>query len=177
MTIQTNTVTINGTQYKHTYSTTGYMITRNDNKQFVEAYDPTNSSYTYTESTTLALQSLGARLSALETAHDALEALPHIIETGTSKDGLSWYKLYSDKCCIQGGRIAGISNANTTITFIKPYKNNNYFVYMGQRNDNQTSDTYNENHWVYKQNTNNMLLYNSRPANGYIYWKTIGYIN
>ena len=48
---------------------------------------------------------------------------------------------------------------------------------MGQRNDNQTSDTYNENHWVYKQNTNNMLLYNSRPADGYIYWKTIGYIN
>ena len=113
MAIKTDTVTINGTQYKHTYSTTGHMITRNDNKQFVEAYDPTTSSYTYTESTLLALQSLGARLSALETSHntlqqehDALEALPHIIETGTSEDGLSWYKLYSDKCCIQHGRTA-----------------------------------------------------------------------
>ena len=178
MTIQTNIVTINGTQYKHTYSTTGYMITRNDNKQFVEAYDPTNSSYTYTESATLALQSLGARLSALETSHDALEALPHIIETGTSDDGLSWYKLYSDKCCIQHGR-----TARGTITLLKSYKDTNYSVVINGIGGSSNSANTNVS-WVtglvnVGSKTTTSFSFNSQgygvPNN--CNWITIGYIN
>ena len=175
MTIQTNIVTINGTQYKHTYSTTGYMITRNDNKQFVEAYDPTNSSYTYTESATLALQSLGARLSALETSHDALEALPHIIETGTSDDGLSWYKLYSDKCCIQYGHIkAWSNNPQITITLLKQYANTNYGIWT--QDQGSSAD-----------NTINGITVRSKSMGSFIlqpftncrygYWYTLGFVN
>lgn len=178
MTIQTNTVTINGTQYKHTYSTTGYMITRNDNKQFVEAYDPTNSSYTYTESTTLALQSLGARLSALETAHDALEALPHIIETGTSKDGLSWYKLYSDKCCIQHGR-----TTRGAITLLKPYKDTNYSVVVNGIGTSGNTSTTNVS-WVssvfnVSSKTTTRFTFNtaSHEIPNNCNWITIGYVN
>ena len=182
MAIKTDTVTINGTQYKHTYSTTGHMITRNDNKQFVEAYDPTTSSYTYTESTLLALQSLGARLSALETSHntlqqehDALEALPHIIETGTSKDGLSWYKLYSDKCCIEGGKITR-ANRENIVTLPKPYADNTYTVLLQP--------------WHTALNTDGrpVLCYETKKTDvsfdinmysglGGAYWTTIGYVN
>ena len=181
MAIKTDTVTINGTQYKHTYSTTGHMITRNDNKQFVEAYDPTTSSYTYTESTLLALQSLGARLSALETSHeelqqehDALEALPHIIETGTSEDGLSWYKLYSDKCCVQHGHIkAWSNNPQITITLLKSYANVNYVVWT---QDQGTTFDSNNNGITVRSKTTSAFILDPYTNNRYGYWYTIGYV-
>ena len=70
-----------------------------------------------------------------------------------------WFQ-NSDKWCIQGGRIAGISNANTTITFKKAYKDTNYSFVSGQQNDSQTSDNYNENDWLYTKNTQSIVIYN-----------------
>lgn len=49
--IKTTDVTINEINYKYTVSTLGYYIQRNDGKKFVEAYDETDSTYTYTELT------------------------------------------------------------------------------------------------------------------------------
>ena len=183
MAIKTDTVTINGTQYKHTYSTTGHMLTRNDNKQFVEAYDPTDSSYTYTESTLLALQSLGARLSALETSHntlqqehDALEALPHIIETGTSEDGLSWYKLYSDKCCIQWGNTSINECSTRVINLPKTYSNTNYIAVTSQGNLATNGDT-EMGIGIQKTATNRITLFCHyiNPNMTTACWYTVGY--
>lgn len=45
-------VTINDVQYKYTKSSLGYYIQRNDGKQFIDAYDKIDSTFTYTELTT-----------------------------------------------------------------------------------------------------------------------------
>ena len=184
MAITTENVIINGTTYKHTWSSTGYMIKRNDGKDFVEAYDPTSSTYTYTETTTLAKQSLAARLAALETSHNtlttrhnSLEALPHIVETGTSKDGLSWYKLYSDKCCEQYGYCTTTgTNTQITVKLLKSYRDTNYniqFTQQGPASDNY----YDEDQWVTTRNVDSFLYYNSDTVNCSIFWRTVGYIN
>ena len=49
--IKTTNVTINEITYKYTVSTLGYYIQRNDGKKFIEAYDLSTASYTYTELT------------------------------------------------------------------------------------------------------------------------------
>ena len=148
MAIQTETVVINGTEYKHTWSSEGYVLRRNDGKLFVETYDQLNTSFTYTETTEKAKQSLMARLTALETSHtnltnrhNELEALPHIVETGTSADGLSWYKLYSDNCCEQGFHIKLTNTAK--LTFLKTYNNTNYTIIVSPYGipTNATTDT------------------------------------
>jgi hypothetical protein len=51
--IQTETVTINGAEYQHTYSDAGYMIER-DGVQYADAIDPVGLGRTYTETTTKA---------------------------------------------------------------------------------------------------------------------------
>ena len=50
---------------------------------------------------------------------------PHIVETYVN--GASWYRVYSDGWCEQGGFIAKPSaNTSITITFLKPYANTNW---------------------------------------------------
>lgn len=49
--IITENVTINDVQYKYTKSSLGYYIQRNDGKQFIDAYDKIDSTFTYTELT------------------------------------------------------------------------------------------------------------------------------
>ena len=46
--IQTETLTINGKEYLHTYSDTGMVLER-DGVVYDEAYDPADSGRTYTE--------------------------------------------------------------------------------------------------------------------------------
>lgn len=49
--IITENVTINDVQYKYTKSSLGYYIQRNDGKQFIDAYDKIDSTFTYIELT------------------------------------------------------------------------------------------------------------------------------
>ena len=44
--IITENVTINDVQYKYTKSSLGYYIQRNDGKQFIDAYDKIDSTFT-----------------------------------------------------------------------------------------------------------------------------------
>lgn len=50
-----------------------------------------------------------------------------IIET--YMDGTSWYRLYSDGWCEQGGYVSSIPSgtAGVTVTFLKSFANGNYF--------------------------------------------------
>lgn len=53
--------------------------------------------------------------------------VPHIIQTYVN--GKSWYRVYSDGWCEQGGYNAGTSGTypdGETVTFLKPFANNNY---------------------------------------------------
>ena len=133
MTLITETVTINSKNYKHIYSDAGYYVKRNDNKLFMDVLEPTSSTYTYTETTQLATQQLlsrmMARMSTLETKHNNLEGLPHVVETYSN--GTDWYRVYSDGWCIQGScnKLPQTGNwASTTVTLIKAYKDTNYNI-------------------------------------------------
>ena len=135
MTLITETVTINSKNYKHIYSDAGYYVKRNDNKLFMDVLEPTSSTYTYTETTQLATQQLlsrmMARMSTLETKHNNLEGLPHVVETYSN--GTDWYRVYSDKWCECGGQITVTSNAWATITFPKEFANTNYVISGGSK--------------------------------------------
>lgn len=52
---------------------------------------------------------------------------PHIVETYVN--GTSWYRVYSDGWCEQGGRLSVSSNQTVTITFLKPFVNTNYIAF------------------------------------------------
>ena len=51
----------------------------------------------------------------------------YIVENYVS--GTSWYRVYSDGFCEQGGEASNITD--TTITFLKPFINTNYNVVVG----------------------------------------------
>ena len=49
--------------------------------------------------------------------------------TETYVNGTSWYRVYSDGWCEQGGRLSVSSNQTVTITFLKPFVNTNYIAF------------------------------------------------
>lgn len=61
---------------------------------------------------------------------------PHIVETYVN--GTSWYRVYSDGWCEQGGTLASGSQDNTivTVTFLKPFANTNYCIFKNMGSDN-----------------------------------------
>jgi len=59
-------------------------------------------------------------------------ATVHVV-VDTYENGTSWYRVYSDGWCEQGGRATVPQGANVDITFLIPYANTDYYV-----NGNQT---------------------------------------
>ena len=59
--------------------------------------------------------------------HDstAPQGISTVVETYVN--GSSWYRVYSDGWCEQGG----YANAGTTVTFLKPFKDTNYTLALG----------------------------------------------
>lgn len=51
---------------------------------------------------------------------------PYITETYVN--GTSWYRVYSDGWCEQGGQIIGTTSG--TLTYLKPYQDTNYTIFM-----------------------------------------------
>ncbi len=59
---------------------------------------------------------------------------PHI--TTTYKNGTSWYRVYSDGWCEQGGVVSVNSNNKKTVTLLKPYSSTTYSVLTNNRATN-----------------------------------------
>ena len=177
MTLITETVTINSKNYKHIYSDAGYYVKRNDNKLFMDVLEPTSSTYTYTETTQLATQQLlsrmMARMSTLETKHNNLEGLPHVVETYSN--GTDWYRVYSDGWCIQSG--TNKFGGSTTITLKKPFKDTNYtvsLIYKGASNTASTPITW---HSINSLKTTSFMITNSSSSVFTRGWVAMGYVN
>lgn len=102
---------------------------------------------------------------------------PHITEPYVS--GTSWYRVYSDGWCEQGGFISSVtanSLNSATITFLKPFKNTNYFVSLEEvKNNNTSNETATGGHAVYTKNTNSMVIATFSWTNGRL-WEAKGYI-
>lgn len=58
-----------------------------------------------------------------------INSRPYITETYVSKDGTSWYRVWSDGWCEQGGiKIGGSSYGIATVSLIKPYLDETYWL-------------------------------------------------
>lgn len=96
---------------------------------------------------------------------------PHIVETYVN--GTSWYRVYSDGWCEQGGFKNNIPSGVTgsSVVFLKKFSNTNYFsvpswgaaVYAAFGVGNRT--------------TTGMTIYNRSNENTWCYWEAKGYIS
>lgn len=79
------------------------------------------------------------------TAYGALELLKkqdtkaYIVETYA--DSNSWYRVYSDGWCEQGGFVEGTNNNRKVITFLKQFADTNYTVVFGSQYTSTSSST------------------------------------
>lgn len=100
----------------------------------------------------------------------------YIVETYVN--GTSWYRVYSDGWCEQGGLFPSVSSdQDITITLVKPFKDTNYTV-----NTIRGSTNYNTNvtwYWLgYFNKTNFNFTTRARSAgNGVDVWQACGYIS
>lgn len=95
----------------------------------------------------------------------------------TFVDGTSWYRVYSDKWCEQGGYLTASSSSNldVQITFIKPFVDNNYtFIQFKDMSSNATVSGY------YLASTNKtgtgITIWNNSSYVYGTYWIASGYI-
>lgn len=105
------------------------------------------------------------------------DSKPYI--TQTYRNGASWYRVWSDGWCEQGGFITSVTaNAlsSATITFLKSFSDTNYFVSLEEVKNNNTSNAEaTGSHAVYTKNKNNMVIATFSWTNGRL-WEAKGYI-
>lgn len=117
-------------------------------------------------------------LSLLDT--NTFNLVPHIVETFIS--GTSWYRLYSDGWCEQGGITGIIADYGTaTVTLLKPFVNLNYTITKGTMMPSDGDDSsYNDATCIRyaTRTTNSFQIYNRGATNGgrYVNWKASGYV-
>ncbi len=103
----------------------------------------------------------------------------HAIITESYVNGNSWYRVWSDGWCEQGGSGSGGRATAYTIDLLKPYNNTNYSVIVGTKVTSfatQTAGAF----AVRTINTDSIVVgacaYGNGSLSGY-YWITKGYIN
>ena len=87
--------------------------------------------------------------------------------TETYQNGTSWYRIWSDGWCEQGG-YPSVSN-NGTITFLKPFKDINYTITLG----NYAEGNY---YCGFKNKTTTGITVYSSYSPIYLHWQASGYI-
>ena len=102
-------------------------------------------------------------------------SFPYVIENYSN--GTSWYRVWSDGWCEQGGlgstSFASAGTGTETITLLKPYKDTNYTATV-----NKVSTTTANSHTVsYSIKSNSQLILNNNGSiAGKISWRTCGYL-
>ena len=95
---------------------------------------------------------------------------PHIIES--YKNGSSWYRIYSDGWCEQGGNCS--ASGNVTVTLLKEYSNTDYQVIFSYLGANSTTGNTRDNS-IGSQSVGSFTT--SDPnRQGTIRWRACGYI-
>ena len=97
-------------------------------------------------------------------------------------NGTSWYRVYSDGWCEQGGHIQK-SSSSVQVTFLKPFINTKYTLLSGMMSDNSNNSTYRGVAIAY---TSSSVNYEHTSNSGFtVYkpdilvfdWEAKGYIN
>lgn len=104
----------------------------------------------------------------------SLEEVHCVVETYTS--GSSWYRLYDDGWCEQGGTIANGHNSQITVSLLQEYINTNYYVSIQQVEIGSTTSQYFGSIKVTERQTDNFTVVDGQTESPAIVWKTEGYI-
>lgn len=100
--------------------------------------------------------------------------VPHVVET--YRNGTSWYRVWSDDWCEQGGRYTG---KNGSVTFLKPYIDTNYTITEGFGMSGGGDATA---HYTIQTDTITTTGFSFKAqwtssTSGYFYWQASGYID
>lgn len=98
-----------------------------------------------------------------------LQEVQCVVET--YQNGTSWYRVWSDGWCKQGGHVT----SNGTVTLLKPFLNKNYNVCCG---NSFTSASTNENSLLWGKESTSSINFVSYPSwgSGGADWQACGYI-
>lgn len=92
------------------------------------------------------------------------------------KDGTSWYNVYSDGWCEQGGLC--IDHAYQTINLFKTMRDTNYSINIAcARNAATRSGDANDQIMIPNCTTSSIYVYINDNNNNYVYWEVKGYID
>ena len=99
---------------------------------------------------------------------------PYIIDSYIN--GTSWYRVWSDRWCEQGGIKTDVgSNATYSVTFLKAFANTNYTLNFSEEREGATNDEYG---MIQTRTTTGFTGYQSNGSSGWsILWHACGYIN
>lgn len=105
---------------------------------------------------------------AATTTSTASSATPAVV-VENYVNGTSWYRVWSDGWCEQGGVVSGI---NPTVTLLQTYKNTDYSILCIQQG---TSGDYNANLRAQAVDPESFTVFQS--GGGSLFWQTCGYIS
>ena len=98
----------------------------------------------------------------------------HIIDTYVN--GTSWYRVWSDGWCEQGGR-QSINNNGVTVTYLKPFKDTNYSIVISQADAGSSRAEYYNTVKVNTKNATSFIAYCGQTEAPACDWHAFGYIN
>ena len=102
---------------------------------------------------------------------DSLQECQVVIESYIN--GSSWYRVWSDGWCEQGGIFASAGGyATRTATFLKPFKDTNYIAFA-EHNDSEGDST---SHCINTKTTTTVQFLALYNKNGRANWVAMGYI-
>ena len=96
---------------------------------------------------------------------------PHIVEV--YQNGTSWYRVWSDGWCEQGGIVQG---GRTTVTFLKPFLNNGYFMSWQYQDVTDTNNVDFDKISVNSKTNTSAIIYAWINKTWTIMWEAKGYI-
>lgn len=102
-----------------------------------------------------------------------MKEVPCVVETYVN--GTSWYRVYSDGWCEQGGKTSQQAHSGITINLLKPYANANYTITISTQNltsNVHTTNVSNITASAFKVTSN----YGGTDSTGIVAWMTSGYI-
>ncbi len=98
---------------------------------------------------------------------------PYVTEV--YRNGTSWYRVYSDGWCEQGG-VVSATTSQTTITLLKTYSDTNYQGHVTERASTANTNVQ-SNCRFYPYSTSEAVVYSGLAAGVSCQWVAFGYVN
>ena len=157
-----------------------------NNKAYGVSTDPANSGIIAEQSTSqlyfkvsnavqnLQVINVGEITTALADKIGRTECKSYVTETYTN--GNSWYRIYSDGWCEQGGLVYIQQTSGFTINLIKSYTNSQYNIYCSSPTLPQAYSGAGDVYIIRENMTNSSFIVRANAQSG-LYWMTTGYVS